>query len=645
MVSSATKTKFTDTTIGGSWAINAPPQFTSYSDPPIPGLFSKSRGLGRAYDELVETPGQYIHMQFGVPEFNSMEQFFTGFYNGEAGLLARTGRSRSIFYDIGRVVGFVVTLPAMPIIAAGVMYRFLAGKPASKYYYMKQTMPLYWNAVNTMVNDISVNMGIVPRVLTPQEESMYPSGPSYGPEDIALYHKVAPDIFSAGGGIDVYAIATKAQRLANQNYDTLTKLIESSVSRADLVEKMRQYQQVKLSDPGSKGITEYLSRYVERSAAKPPTDTTSKSSEDFVERARSWYNDMIEFSLGEARDGAAFVTFKVDNTGSVSESFSSSVRESDLASKINSMSSSGRSKRFTFMGGNVADGVVADTIEAIMGAVTDVVVGTMDQIGVSGIATMAGSCFVDIPKHWDASTADLPTMQYNIQLRAPYNNPITRLRCLVLPLCMLLAGALPLATGKQSYTSPFLCSLFSKGRAQSRLGMITQLMITRGVGNTGWTDNDDFTGIDISFTVTDFSTILYMPINAAPTLGEAIKVAAAGAVGGVAGAAVGATVGSIGGPIAAMGVAGVSSAAGAAMTAAAAAGIFDEDNSFNDYMAVLGGLSMADQIYTTKKLRLSLTRKLTAWDRWLSPTHAISWAYGTPPGRILQAIAESTDRK
>lgn len=636
MVFSSTKTKFTDTTIGGNWAINSPPQFTQYADIVIPGMFAKSQGMGRFYSEAVDDTGQKICMQFGVPEFNSLESFFTGFYNGEAGLLARTGRSRSVFYSIGRVVGFIVSLPALPIIAAGVMYRFLAGKPASKYYYLKSTMPLYWNAVNTMVNTISVNMGVVPRVFTPEEESMYPSGPAYTKADVDLYHKMLPDIYASGGGIDVYALATRAQRLANENHAKLTELIEASTDRADLVRRIQEYQKIKLSDPGSRGAVKYLAQFVERAAAKPP-ESQGGEAEAFVERTRTWYADIGDFALGELRDGANYVSFRVDHTGTAGESFSSSVRDSDIASKINGMSSGGRSKRFTFMGGNLTDGVVGDTIEKIMGAVTDVVTGVMDQIGVSGLATMAGSAFVDIPKHWESSMANLPKMDYTIQLRTPYGHPLARLQNLIVPLSMLLAGALPLATGKQSYTSPFICQLFSKGRAQTRLGMITDISITRGVGNLGWTEDDHPLGIDVTFSVTDMSSILYMPINAGPSLGEAALVAAsaigAGAVVGVATAAAG--------PV----VAGAAAVGAGGIAAAAAAGLFDEDNTFTDYMAVLGSLSMADQVYSQRKLRLSMTRKLTAYNRWLSPAHVASWTFGTPPGRILQALSQTTDRK
>jgi len=78
---------------------------------------------------------------------------------------------------------------------------------------------------------------------------------------------------------------------------------------------------------------------------------------------------------------------------------------------------------------------------------------------------------------------------------------------------MLLAGALPLSTGKSSYTSPFLCSITSQGVQNVKLGMITSLSITRGTTNLPFTKTRKPLGLDVSFTVTDFSTLVTAPIT------------------------------------------------------------------------------------------------------------------------------------
>ena len=78
---------------------------------------------------------------------------------------------------------------------------------------------------------------------------------------------------------------------------------------------------------------------------------------------------------------------------------------------------------------------------------------------------------------------------------------------------MILAGVMPLSTGKTSYTSPFLCSLFSKGVQNIKMGMITSVTIERGVTNLGYDTNRRPLGINVSFQVTDFSTLMTSPVN------------------------------------------------------------------------------------------------------------------------------------
>ena len=126
---------------------------------------------------------------------------------------------------------------------------------------------------------------------------------------------------------------------------------------------------------------------------------------------------------------------------------------------------------------------------------------------------------------------------------------------------MLLAAALPMSTGLQSYSAPFLCELYSQGRNQIRLGMIKDLTISRGEGNVGWTRNHQPLGINISFSVADMSTVMHAPIDVGFKPLNPLK------------------------------------------------GLFDEDNAFNDYMSVLGAASMADMIYPSRKLAVRWTQK------------------------------------
>lgn len=625
---SSASLKFVDTAPGGSFAINPPPQFTRYADPPVPGRLSGSPGLGRYYSEAFDDHSQIISMRFGVPQFNSMTTFFTGFYNTGAGQLARTGRATSAFYYLGRAAGFVVSIMSWKLLAVhllGVGLKFMMQKPTSKYYFLKPAMPLYWNAVTTIVNHIAVNSGIVPRVGGEGQDAIN-NEYEFDKSALANLHKALPDVFKEGGGIDVYALANRAQRLARKHYKQW-EAANDGATNMNLTTRMDDYSRVVQNGAGGSlkddkpDYQTYLDKWFNSQQSKPKESDDGNGVEKIAEKSSDKEAEnagFLDFLQAELDDGAAFANFRVNATGPVSESFSNSVGESEIAQKINSMSSSARSTSFNLAGGNIDDGVVGKAIGGILGAAKDVATGVMDQLNVSGLAMLGGAAFVDIPKHWQSSSASLPRMNYTIQLVSPYGNPISRLINLHLPLAMLLAGALPLSTGKQSYTSPFLCEVYDQGRCQTRLGMIDSLSITRGVGNLGFNADNQCLAIDVSFSIVDMSSVLHMPISE----GISLTNMAAGAVaGGLAGGA-----------------------AGAAAGAAVASGVFDDDTVFSDYMAVLGGMGLADQIYSIRKLKLNLTRKLADFDRWTSPAFYASFIGDTPPARLVSAFYKGVDR-
>lgn len=606
--------KFTDTTLGGNFAINPPPQFTRTADLAVRGQYAyESKGMGRKYSELIDDNSQLIHMRFGVPQFNSLTTFFNRFYNHHAGVLSRTGRTPGFFYNLGRATGFVVSLPLQPIILAGSVYRFLANKPSSKYYYLKPTMAMYWNAVNSMVNGIAVNMGIVPRFGTTSgtaatnknfgenDDNVYNDGDlieveaAYNESEMEAYHRLLPDVFKKGGGVDVYSIASRSQRLADRARQNAIAAAEGATTLDQLQDQWTKYIEELPYTPtprsefqggGEPGINAYLAAWSNTGAATPPDRDDAV---DNTEDNKSWWSSFSDFAMSELRDGGQFVTFRVNHTGQVNESFSNSVGDSGIAGKMNSTSADVRSKKFDFAHGNVGPGALGDLVSGVVNSASDFVAGTLDSIGVSGLMGLAGNAYVDIPKEYKDSTVNLPKSSYSIELRSPYGNKISRFQNLIIPLTMLIAGALPKSVGRQAYDSPFLVEIYDKGRCQSRLGMIDSMTITRGVGNLGWTQDQEPLGINVEFTVADLSSIMHMPLNASP-------------------------------------------------------GIFDEDTSYTDYLAILGSLSMADQIYTGNRLRLNLTRGFQNWSQWTSPAKYGQLVGNSAPGRMISAITREADR-
>ncbi len=670
--------KFTNTRLGCNYEINPLPQFTKYADlvPPNAGYGPEAdMKMSRYYSEAIDDQSQRIHIRFGVPQFNSLTTFFTGFYNINAGRLARTGRSPGIAFTLGAAAGVVLPIAIFgwPLLAAhliGTGVRLFMDKPTSKYYYLKPTMPVYWSAVQTILNALCVNTGIVPRILSNKENGI-------GGEEQKMMHEKFPDIFNESGSINAYALATKAQRLARaqeKDMETLLNSIGESDSPANaLVQAMKN---TNIRDNGV-NWDRYMKAWIDGKytgyAEHVPTPGVSEGVGDlstppstgkddlgeYMDKKAAGDDSFMSFFEAETDDGAAFVTFKVNYTGSVGESFSNSVRESEIASKMNGLSAQARETQFNFGGGNLGstgDGVVG-TVGALvteaLGGIKQLLSGVGAGIGLSGLGALAGGGFVDIPKHWDSSSASLPQSSYTIHLEAPFNNPVSRLINIYTPVAMLLAGALPLSTGKQSYTSPFLCEFYDKGRMQSRLAIINSLSITRGTASTGFTNEGVALGFDVTVSFTDMSSVMHMPLsasfnhlfrdmgeNAGAAAGMAIGVVGgavtAGPVGAVAGGAAGAGAGSVGG--AAVGSA-VDSVAGVISSIGS---IFDDDTIFNDYLAVLASMSMKDQIYGFRKLKARFTRTMTEWDTWFSVAHYASVMGDTIPGRLMASFYRGT---
>lgn len=695
-LSTSASFKYTDTTLGGNFVINAPPSYCRFADPRMGGsidagrgmawmrstgrfrstsndasmledeididggqLTSPSMGMGAHYSEAIDDNSQVVIMRFGVPAFNTLTTFFGQFYHPEAAQFASSGRTsdtiiggmlNKIGAAVGGMTGFMLALPFQPLILLGSFWRKFTGAPPSKFYYLKPSMFAYWSAVQTIVNGIGVNLGIVPQQLTEAQSSVTGGGVSqFGPANFSQYSAMLPDIISPDGYIDVYAMATKAQRRANKFQSNLMKRLESVTDMRTLAEAFRATQAEMSTDAGintgHKTFTGYVNAYKANSYYKQGgggatvgtggdgggdtvTDgggDTATSAEhtptaDEMEPigAREAFNsDSSAWALwmGEMRDGSNFISWKVDYTGTHNESFNNETGESGIAQKFNSTSASARSARFDFADGNIGFG-----LGEVLNAGKSLVNGLLDQVQLSGLAAMFGSAFVDIPHVWQNSAAQLPSANFTIELRSPYANRLSQMQNLYIPLAMLLAGALPLATGKKSYTSPFICELYCKGRVNIRLGIIDSLSIERGVGNVGWNRDGYALGINVNFSVKDLSTIMAVPVTTQFSTTEKLVNAAAEG-------------------IEALGVPGVDTA-----VAALTKSMYDDDNTFTDYLATIGGLSFQDMIYSGRQWRINRLKLHREVQGMTSPARWASMLGGMLPGRVWNAIALETDR-
>ena len=241
--------------------------------------------------------------------------------------------------------------------------------------------------------------------------------------------------------------------------------------------------------------------------------TPNQGDASILQNIKDWLGNAGEYFDSAFRGGGTYAIFNVDYQGSASDSISNSYSDIDTGGFLNSVSQGARHMKFNLAGGNIFGGLQETLTKEVAGFISGAVEGV--SYGLSNVVrTLLGGGYVDIPKKWDDSDIQLHSSSYTIDLVAPYGNIYSQIQNVYLPLAMLLAGSLPLATGKSSYTSPFLCSLFNKGVQEIELGMITSLSIERGTSNLPFTRNKRPLGIKVSFTVTDFSNLMAAPVKA-----------------------------------------------------------------------------------------------------------------------------------
>ena len=540
--------KFTDGRWGCNIGVNAPAQFTAYADPPNKGRMAGridpsltettgNYGMGELYSDMYDDPAQIVYFRFGVPEFASFFDFFTKAFHHGNSIVARTGRF-PLLYTISSFIGtwmMAVTFPF--IVVPALIYKtldFFFFRQSASFYHMKPTMHLYWGAVNTLVNTLALNSGVYPKILKMNKAEQRIGMPyTLDQETMSIYHELAPDIFSAQNYIDVFAVANRAQRLANRIImDEFEELNNESNTNfygyvnKDILDDDRHRTRF-TDEQGRTSFTDYVNKMLMFSeyfrskeggvaiAEQDPRNAKKENTDDPL-YGDSAFERFAQHFDAEFRMGGQFATFRVEHTGSTSESFSNSTTPSDLENKFNSTSSDFMHKRFTI--GNGA--ILGDILNTAATAIMDVGMGLIGAatLGIGdAIKGMLGDGYIDIPEHWQSSSSSLPRASYRMVLETPYGNTLSRIMNLFLPFAMVAAGAWPRSTGRKSYTAPFLCQVYDKGRVQIPLGMITEFTVTRGRGNIGYTADGKPLSMEVTWTVKDLSRVLHMPLM--PVLG------------------------------------------------------------------------------------------------------------------------------
>jgi len=527
----------------------------SYAKPTLNPNTTASLGMGEGYSLLIDDNQQTVFMQFGMPKFNSLVDFFFRAVDYTDSVLANTGRPATM-YNLGKIVGTVAAFIAFPILTITVLatkfiLSALLSNSVMKFYYFDSKMHMYWGTVNTLVTQLVTEQGLLsPMFMTdnPPTNTTEVGVPyKVSENDIKYLNQLIPGVIEPSTNyVDIFRIITKSNRAAMVRRKMIYKRMSDNKLDNNSTVLINTLPEMSIKDKVLNSVT--FGTYIKDMETHVPTDEKYGDPKPKTPKSKipkganidvnsggggKYYRSKINGSypvktssknIGSLQNtaqaidssfnmGAAYAVFGVEYTGSTSESFSNTTTQISIGDQAKAVAHKSRELSYNLARGNVlGDNVVTD----VLNGVKDLAMGALAGVSfnlTNIVAALDGNAYIEVPKRWDDSSMSFQQHTFKMSLVSPYNTFLCKLQNIYIPLCMILGGVLPLSAGKSSYTSPYLCTSFSRGIQNIRLGMITSVNITRGTTNLAFDKKRDPLGIDVSFTVTDFSTLIASPVN------------------------------------------------------------------------------------------------------------------------------------
>ena len=452
-----------------------------------------------------------------------------------------------------------------------------AGLSSSKYYKFKPAMYQYWSMVNNLVNQFAVELGITPYNIPKATAEKIGDVAQLDQESLDQMRKLFPeiygdkfvDVFAIANRAQVLAYEDFRQRF--EQYDGsseedprgfLVKSYDQDLkdparpSFANYLDAVFSFENwFTVSAKAAKAVTAavenaasdavkksegLLSDKEKSTEANVTTDSVQEKQEEVATSIislenpdeelekdektglytdvpkKSFLGQLAAYTDATLREGAAFAVFKVNFTGSHTLSYSNTTQDSAIKSVLHTVTDGARAVKFNLGGLNLGDNAIGNTINTLIGEAVGsaAIIGGKLTYGLSNVLLAAlGGGYIDVPKRWADSSVSIPSVSYKMDLVAPYNHPISLLQNIYIPMAMIMAGSLPRAVGKNSYTSPFYCTAYNRGRQIVKFGIISNVSITRGITNLPFAANGRPLGVSIDFTVEDLSSVMSVPID------------------------------------------------------------------------------------------------------------------------------------
>lgn len=549
------------------------PGYDILRDEPFLGI-----GMGTYYSEAIDDTQQRIFMRFGEPQYLGMLYWIGKGFDIHKAVLYKRGFVTGALVGLINAASKLWAIASAPWIAAG---KFLLENfvMPDRFISIKDNMYSYWATVQTLMNKMYVRRTKVPFFLKGMNVG---GGDNIGGEMevdknfISELNGIMDGIVDpTTGAISVYTIALRAasvynliqvdvidknidfnpiddRRIGEKRIDSyftnrkgspsgfITRLFKAAVdwggsntleeasgSAKDLLGIGGKWLGNSTREVGRDEDIPYSPALNPRSTGKygralgPANGNPDAQEQSNSKSKKEEFDSIGKYVMAILTEGAAFACFNVEHTGSVGESFSNSVETNPIETMFNSISSQVRSMTSSMSG--LFDVPVVGNMMATAAAGVSTVASNISLGLANPILAMLWGTSISLPKTWNASSTTLPTATYRLKLQSPYNNAYSQLFNIFLPLSMVLVGALPRKVGIDSYTAPFMCQLFDRGRVNIPYGVISNVNVIRGVSNLAFNKAGQANAIDVEFTVMDLNEIIAVDITSSGVLTAALQ--------------------------------------------------------------------------------------------------------------------------
>jgi len=554
--------KYTDSSLGGAFVCNPLPQFTRYADVRSKGrrtghvsdvsIYSNdwSTGQGGYYSEAFEDTQQVILFEPGVPQFGSLFSFISHAVDQPTSEMAKHATSSGAYAFGKRLVEIVMlyklgikALIPISIWALQFGIKMYFGDTVAKYYWLKPATHVYWSAVNNMVTYMAADLGVIEPVLSDPEPNTYGAPLKMTKEALASMAKlygdflteadVNGDMMASTGFVDVRRLVSRANIIRNEEVGKFNKgLIKGTINKpsdiqdaalsavtdvvgqtfVDFLDEVFEIPLYKHSGPSATpGNLNAIENKTEQEATNGKTPSGGLKV-TIGKKVDEWQRDTLKYLKSASAGGSRYIAFRVEYLGEETVTFENGIVDIPTKGAMNNLGGATRNIEFMTAGGNVFGNAIGSLVRGIV----DMSEGALSGITFGGsniLLALLNGGYVEMPKMWDDSSMSLTTHNFKFHLPLTSNHPMAVLTQQLIPLSMILALSIPMATGLATYTSPLLVKSFMKGIVNEELSMITNLSISMGTGNIGRDINNRSLGIDVNFTVTSLSNHLASPIS------------------------------------------------------------------------------------------------------------------------------------